>query len=141
MTEEEFSFFGFRMIDNNQNEISLSQFQEKDVIVVVNCKLIEETEQRAPLYTKIEDKFEKRVQILCIPAGRFFYEGLQDDESLRLISFLKAKANCRIPINDEDGLVFVIDNNAHNVGKEVISCVGRNLTPNQVSDEIIKHLN
>lgn len=134
----EFQFFGFRMIDRNENVINLSQFQDKDVVVVINCITVQESEVKAPEFVKIEEENEKKLQILCLPASRFFFEGHQDDESKRLICFLKQKTGCRVA--DEDGLTFIIDNRQHKLGHEVISYVGSKLTPKQVSDEIGKLL-
>lgn len=129
------------MIDRNENEINLSQFQEKDLIVIINSNSVVEADERAPLYAQLEEKYEKKVQILSLPACRFFYDGHQDDESKRLINFLKNKAQCHAQQADEDGLTFVVDNKAHKSGHEIISCIGRNLTSNQLNDEITKHLN
>lgn len=136
---KEHSFFGFRIFDRNSNEIDLSKFQDKDYIVVVNCLTEDEAEERAALYISIEDKFEKKVQLLCIQAARFFYDGHQDEESERLISFLKEKSNCHIEI--EDGLTFFIDNRMHAVSKENVKCIGGNLQVTQLTDEISKLMN
>lgn len=137
--KKEHSFFGFRMFDRNSNEIDLSKFKNRDFIVVVNCLLQDEAEERAAYYISLENKFDKNVQIICVPAARFFYDGHQDNESERLIVFLKKKSNCHN--NVDDGLIFFIDNRKHSVSDEVISYIGNNLKVDQLSNEISKRIN
>lgn len=137
MSEENINFFGFRMFDRNENEIDLSEFLKYDVIVVVNCLNVDESKERAAYYCQL-DKREKRVQILCLLGSKFFYDGHQDVQSLRLISYLREKTSCHNDV--EDGLTFLIDNRAHNPGQELISYIGNNLTNQKVQEAVDKYL-
>ena len=132
------SFFSFRMVDRNSNEINLAEFRDKDLIVVINCTTVQQVDEIAPLYYKIEDKFEKKIQILCLPGNRFFYDG-HGEESERLIVFLKNKSNCHV--EDEDGLTFFIHNKEHIPKDETVTFVGSNLSFKDMTDAITKALN
>lgn len=132
------SFFNFRMVDRNANEINLSTFHDKDVIVVINCITTQEVDELAPLYYKLEDSYGENVQILCLPGNRFFYD-VKGKESRRLIDYLKEKSHCNI--EDEDGLTFILNNKEHKPNKETFSCVGNNLRQKELSGEISKVLN
>lgn len=139
MSSRDHSFFGFRTFDRNNNEIDLSEFKNKDYIVIVNCLVQDEAEERAAFYISIEDKFETKVQTLCVPAAKFMYDGHQNEESQTLIDYLKKKSNCQNDV--EDGLIFVVENRMHTPSKEVVHYVGNNLPINQLTDEISKIMN
>lgn len=48
-------------------QIEPSQFKEKDIIVVIKYQTTEETDEKSPLFTKIEDEFEMNViTFICI---------------------------------------------------------------------------
>ncbi|KAK8897913.1 hypothetical protein M9Y10_000145 [Tritrichomonas musculus] len=134
----EVSFFNFRMFDENKNTTDLHAFQGKDAIVVINCRTLEEISAKAPNYYELEDKFEKRVQILCLPGLKFLYHS-HEQESDTLIDYLKAKTN--IKDSDEDGLTFIINNKAHSPASEQIIYIGKNVSLIDISGEISKVLN
>lgn len=48
-------------------QIEPSQFKEKDIIIVIKYQTTEETDEKSPLFTKIEDEFEmKAITIIII---------------------------------------------------------------------------
>ena len=135
-TEIQHSFFEFTMRDSSTNEVDLGQFQNKDLIFVVNSKTQDECEERAPLYYSIQQNNSQILQILCIECGKFFWDSQKnyDGESKCLTAYLKNKSNCTSKI--EDGLCFLIDNRAHQVENERVHYLGLNLTAEQVAKEI-----
>ena len=132
------SFFNFRLFDEHRNTVNLQDFKEKDVIAVVNCRTVDEIEKKAPLYYDLEDKIEKRVQILCLPGSQFLYHS-HEQESKTLIDYLKEKAN--INDSDEDGLTFLINNKQHDPKFEEVLYIGKNVSLIELSGEISKVLN
>lgn len=132
------SFFNFTFNDENRNSVNLHNFQNKDVIAVINCRTIDEIEKKAPLYYNVEDKFEKRVQILCVPGSKFLYHS-HEQESKTLIDYLKEKVNMHD--SDEDGMTFLVINKQHSPRNEEIIYVGRNVSELELTGEISKALN